>query len=497
MKKTIQTCYPLDEKEKAELRLAAIQAQLKGKAEVEALLEPAAEKSLPERKPEAKHAPQHAPAAGNLIMQPGGENTVSSVSEQKEKSTSAGGAAKIAVVVAAIVACVAIGIIAALIIKKKPEEFRQGSSEMLLEEVSLAETTTTEMTTIETTTTTTEITTTTETTPATTITESEAEATTTATHLDWKLENAVAMCLGEGNFSITACKKDGSILHDSNATIPYDFSDWHDIVKIVYSDGWYGDPVGMKSDGTCITFELDYETQKYHTVEIEDPEWRDIIDIQPGGFGLRKDGVILCRNSDTKIVCSNWSDIKKIYTNGFGGVFGLRSNGNVIFVPGNINNNGYKEANVDISNKIKEWKDIVSISASAFYVAGLKSDGTVVLAGDANYPVLDSGTLNEVAFDVSDWKSIIDIHCDDYYIAGLKADGTVLICGNEPQSDFPVSAWRDIVAIQGDSQLILGQKANGTIVMTKTIVGYAAPAAKIGIIQYDFSTVVSRWNLLQ
>ncbi|MBQ8922896.1 MAG: hypothetical protein IJ060_12215 [Oscillospiraceae bacterium] len=200
MKNKIITCYPLDEKEKAELRLAAIQAQLKGKAEVEALLEPAAEKPLPERKPAAKHARQHAPAAGNLIMQPGGENTVSSASEQKEKSTSAGGAAKIAVVVAAIAACVAIGMIAALKIKKKPEEFRQGSSEILLEEISSAETSTTETTATtetriekdkETTSeTTSETTTTSERTEATAASTSAAPFTTTVPRVTFSIPNA-------------------------------------------------------------------------------------------------------------------------------------------------------------------------------------------------------------------------------------------------------------------------------------------------------------------
>jgi len=71
MNRKIQTCYPLDEKEKAKLRLAAIQAQLKGKTETNALLSQAAQKPLPEPKPAKRHAKQQTPAAGNLVMRLG------------------------------------------------------------------------------------------------------------------------------------------------------------------------------------------------------------------------------------------------------------------------------------------------------------------------------------------------------------------------------------------------------------------------------------------
>ena len=79
---------------------------------------------------------------------------------------------------------------------------------------------------------------------------------------------------------------------------------------------------------------------------------------------------------------------------------------------------------------VSDWKDIIAISANKFYPIGLKSDGSVVVAG------------NE--YDISEWSDIVMISVDAYYPIGLKSDGTVIAAeyGQYGQSD--VYAWTDI-----------------------------------------------------
>lgn len=107
---------------------------------------------------------------------------------------------------------------------------------------------------------------------------------------------------------------------------------------------------------------------------------------------------------------------------------------------------------------VESWKDIVFISAATSHVAGLKSDGTVVAAGDNS-----QGQLN-----VQDWTDITAIATGDYFTAGLHSDGTVVVAGDDYYSKYNLaevtSSWTDIVAIDADATLLLGLRQEGTVV---------------------------------
>jgi alpha-tubulin suppressor-like RCC1 family protein len=65
--------------------------------------------------------------------------------------------------------------------------------------------------------------------------------------------------------------------------------------------------------------------------------------------------------------------------------------------------------------------DIDQVAAGFFHTVGLKSDGTMVAAGDNDY-----GQCN-----VGAWTDIIEIAAGYSHTVGLKADGTVLAAGLE------------------------------------------------------------------
>ena len=61
----------------------------------------------------------------------------------------------------------------------------------------------------------------------------------------------------------------------------------------------------------------------------------------------------------------------------WGVVAGLRSDGTVV-VTGSSGSGGYGE------NKAEEWTDVCMITCGNFYVLGVKEDGTILVAGMLN-----------------------------------------------------------------------------------------------------------------
>lgn len=124
-------------------------------------------------------------------------------------------------------------------------------------------------------------------------------------------------------------------------------------------------------------------------------------------------------------------------------------------------NKYYKSPDDYMYDEITNWTDIVDISADVtFPIAGLKSDGTVVVSTSkikgANY---------SVSYDVSNWTDIIAISNGNSSLLGLKRDGTVVATGNNEHKQLEVSGWHDIVAIATGDWISIGLKSDGTLVI--------------------------------
>ena len=103
------------------------------------------------------------------------------------------------------------------------------------------------------------------------------------------------------------------------------------------------------------------------------------------------------------------------------------------------------------------WNDIAerqTIAGSDDHTVGLKSDGTVVAAGDNKYDQCD----------VSDWTDVVAVACGVYHTVGLKSDGTVVAAGDNFYGQCDVSDWTDVVAIACRYQITVGLKSDGTVV---------------------------------
>ena len=112
-----------------------------------------------------------------------------------------------------------------------------------------------------------------------------------------------------------------------------------------------------------------------------------------------------------------------------------------------------------ISDEVAGWTDIIAISADGIYIyiVGLRSDGTVVMAGCCYNPC-------DPRFEVLDWRDITAISAGSNHIVGLKADGTVVGAGFNSNGQIDVCGWRDIIAVSANGIHTVGLRSDGTVV---------------------------------
>lgn len=167
-------------------------------------------------------------------------------------------------------------------------------------------------------------------------------------------------------------------------------------------------------------------------------------------------------NESVQKEIEGWSDIVDIVT-GNNRLAVLHKDGTVSFVysnklPGqNIVTNKYS----DIYNDMHEWTDIVDISGDdTGSIAALKANGTVLISNR----VVGQG-IGENYSEVSKWTDIIAISKTSQNILGLKSDGTVVTAGNVNEGQKGIAEWTDIVAISAGQNFHVGLKADGTLVV--------------------------------
>lgn len=155
-------------------------------------------------------------------------------------------------------------------------------------------------------------------------------------------------------------------------------------------------------------------------------------------LGYPNDSKNLAKMCRRKIASAANTVIASMYT------IGLKSDGTVVAA-------GEEYGQWDVS----DWTDIVEIAASASpHAVGLKSDGKVVAVGTDSWGICN----------VSNWTDIVEIAVSENYTVGLKSDGTVLTTGNDDFGHIDVSEWKDVIKISTSDSHIVGLKNDGTVV---------------------------------
>lgn len=147
---------------------------------------------------------------------------------------------------------------------------------------------------------------------------------------------------------------------------------------------------------------------------------------------------------------NEWEGIVKIAAHHH--TLGIRGDGSVVI--DRYCDEEYYQSYIQYKASIEGWSDIIDIDANECNVAGVTSDGTVVVAGSNKYNQCN----------VSNWKNITDVELGMRTTYGLKSNGTVVAVGDNGSGQRKVASWNDIVAIAAGSHHVVGLRSDGTVV---------------------------------
>lgn len=136
--------------------------------------------------------------------------------------------------------------------------------------------------------------------------------------------------------------------------------------------------------------------------------------------------------------------VRETVSAGFCHTAGLKSDGSVVAAGDNANG----------QRNVSSWRNIIAVSAGHDHTVGLKFDGTVVAVG-----LNKDGQCN-----VSGWSNIVAISAGQAHTVGLKSDGTVVAVGCNESGACNVSTWTNIVAVSAGQSYTVGLKSDGTVV---------------------------------
>ena len=189
--------------------------------------------------------------------------------------------------------------------------------------------------------------------------------------------------------------------------------------------------------------------------------WNQRIAMGDGSFAVLDDHSVLCVTDwgyghiAMKDELSSWENIYAVSAHAYG-VVGLTSDGTAVATADYDHAKWYAGA-----EKVDEWDDLIQISCGSYHTVGLKKDGTVVATryiGDAEY--------NKGQYNVSRWSNIVSVAAGSRHTLGLKADGTVVACGDNSEHQCDVDDWVDVVQVATNSNISVGLKKDGTVVTT-------------------------------
>ena len=208
------------------------------------------------------------------------------------------------------------------------------------------------------------------------------------------------------------------------------------------------------------------------------------------------DDLQLAVNSDGKVVnvgrsspfiekvsptVSSWTNVVDVYYTSIYYVMALKSDGTLVTA-------GDGDRDYSDALNVGGWTDIKAFSSGLYGgTMGLKPDGTVVYTDyedwmpevtdvaalppntENNLFLKKDGTLAGIDSyeheDVKGWTDLVAFHENNGLIVGLKKDGTVVASGETKYGACNVSDWADIVAVKTNYKYTIGKKSDGTFVI--------------------------------
>ena len=268
-----------------------------------------------------------------------------------------------------------------------------------------------------------------------------------------------------GDQQIHFVSKEGAVFRmDFSGTKFFDEWSSSDIVKIAASENAV---VGLTSDGNVLISSDGTDTYGFDTLPFTDIA--DICICQEA-VGPENDG-----NKGCIICLANDGTAYFVHADGYKAheedVQSISASTSVIAI-------AYKDGTVfwrafdqnDYSD-VQEWSDVVQVTCGEGFIAGLKSDGSVVVSGGYLPSALEGSKIllydddwtgfDSVKFNLSEWNGIVSISAGAHHLVGLKQDGTVVSAGLDTYGQCDTGSWTDILRIQASKNVTIGYMADG------------------------------------
>ncbi len=267
-------------------------------------------------------------------------------------------------------------------------------------------------------------------------------------------------------------RADGTVVATSDSK--YDFSDWSDISSIYSS---YGHIVGLRSDGTVVA----KGENEYGECDVSG--WTDIVELLVPAdwlctFGLRSDGTVVATGAVEVLAdeydsspWTGWTNVVKLYTDGYDRLLGLRKDGTVYAIgmtPSHGDDIWDNEGNVigQVNCDVSDWQNIEELYVLGDVTIGLQKDGSLVTAGEHTFADLE---------EISTWKGIKEIVFDDWYqlnIAGLTTEGEVRVSASMGLDEKTVKSWKNVEKLITSGYTFYGLCSDGTVFQNVSHVEY-------------------------
>jgi len=227
-------------------------------------------------------------------------------------------------------------------------------------------------------------------------------------------------------YVLAGVKKDGTVLVDNWQADPVDVSDWKGITSLCAPG--YGSLLGVCADGT-VRSAVGYSDDEGYLLNRDGQRMSGIVKVAAAQakdlsvFALTEQGTVdvpwdeytYYHGSWGQPVLS-WTDLRDVAAcSDHTDVFGLTRDGRVLY-GGVVGDDGKSLFDESV---LSSWTDVTAISAGSNHLVALRSDGTVLAAGDNTYGQCD----------VSDWIDVVRIEAMGATTVGYTADGAIHIIG--------------------------------------------------------------------
>ena len=234
---------------------------------------------------------------------------------------------------------------------------------------------------------------------------------------EWK-SVAPQVAAGE-NFSAVLLSNGTVQAYGDNSEGQLNCQEWKNVVKIAAKGSVL---VGLTSDGKILSTNKNYQ--------IKAAEWNKVEDI------ALSDTDLIALTSDHHVLSSSTTLASRFEDKDIDLICG-GYNGSIVVLDDDGVISHYSNGSATTIATVTDPDIVSQIAYGSHHIVILKTDGTVTA-------LITDKTESSGECDVSSWTDVIDIATGDGFTIGLKSDGTILTAGNNDYGQLFVETWEEI-----------------------------------------------------